>query len=391
MRRLSAQYVITNTGAPAKRAVISAEDDGTVISIDQGIESLRETQSVEFFNGIIIPGFVNCHCHLELSHMKGSVAEGTGLENFIMHVRDARNSIPVDEISAAQQADNILSDEGVVLCADVCNTSLTFNIKKKSRIQYHNFLEVFGIDPKKAVKRMDEITAVAGEADRTGLGYSISPHSAYSVSLPLFRLIKEKSKMNRVTTIHFMETSAEALFLSDHSGPLRKSYEASGLLPENILAPDEHATAILDEVTTAGNLILVHNTFADPETVNRVKKRGRTFWCLCPGSNMYIEKKMPPVEMLMSAGCDIVIGTDSLASNKNLSILAELKLIQRFFQSVPLQELIRWATSNGAEALGEGNIFGKIEPGKKPGLLLLENADLFNFKLLPETIVTRLV
>jgi len=285
----------------------------------------------------------------------------------------------------------MLSDEGVVLCADVCNTSLTFNIKKKSRIQYHNFLEVFGIDPKKAVKRMDEITAVAGEADRTGLAYSISPHSAYSVSLPLFRLIKEKSKMNRVTTIHFMETSAEALFLLDHSGPLRKSYEASGLLPENILTPTDHAIAILDEVTTAGNLILVHNTFADPETVNRVKKRGRTFWCLCPGSNMYIEKKMPPVEMLMTAGCDIVIGTDSLASNKNLSILAELKLIQRFFQSVPLQELIRWATSNGAEALGEGNIFGKIEPGKKPGLLLLENADLFNFKLLPETTVTRLV
>jgi len=391
MRRLSAQYVITNTGVPAKRAVISAEDDGTIISIEEGIESLKDPQSVEFYNGIIIPGFVNCHCHLELSHMKGSVAEGTGLENFIMHVRDTRNNIPVDGISAAQQTDNLLSDEGVVLCADVCNTSLTFNIKKKSRIQYHNFLEVFGIDPQKAGKRMDEIEAVTGDAKRMGLSYSITPHSAYSVSLPLFRLIKEKSKMNRVTTIHFMETSAEALFLSDHSGSLRKSYEASGLLPDNILLPADHATTILDEITTTGNLLLVHNTFADAETVKRVKKRGRTFWCLCPGSNMYIEKKMPPVEMLMNEGCDLVIGTDSLASNKSLSILSELKLIQKYFPSVPLQELIRWATINGAEALGEDNNFGKIEPGKKPGLLLLENADLINFKLLPETNVTRLV
>jgi imidazolonepropionase-like amidohydrolase len=106
---------------------------------------------------------------------------------------------------------------------------------------------------------------------------------------------------------------------------------------------------------------------------------------------MYIEKKMPPVELLMNEGCDIVIGTDSPASNKNLSILAELKLIQRFFPSIPLQELIRWATINGAEALDEDNIFGKIEPGKKPGILLLENADLLNFRLLPETTVTRLV
>jgi len=391
MRRLSAQYVITNTGAPAKRAVISAEDDGTIISIEPGIESLRDPQSVEFFNGIIIPGFVNCHCHLELSHMKGSFAEGTGLENFIMHIRDARNNIPVDEISAAQQTDKLLSDEGVVLCADVCNTSLTFNIKKKSRIQYHNFLEVFGTDPQKAGKRMDEIEVVAVDAERMGLSYSITPHSAYSVSLPLFRLIKEKSKMNRVTTIHFMETSSEALFLSDHSGLLRKSYEASGLLPDNILVPADHATTILDEMTTAGNLLLVHNTFADSETVKRVKKRGRTFWCLCPGSNLYIEKKMPPVEMLMKEGCDLVIGTDSLASNKSLSILSELKLIQKYFPSIPLQELIRWATISGAEALGEDNNFGKIVPGKKPGLLLLENADLINFKLLPETTVTRLV
>ncbi len=153
----------------------------------------------------------------------------------------------------------------------------------------------------------------------------------------------------------------------------------------------DHATAILDEVTRAGNLILVHNTFADAETVNRVKKRGRTYWCLCPGSNMYIEKKMPPVEMLMTEGCDIVIGTDSLASNRSLSILSELKLIQNYFPSIPLQELIRWSTIKGAEALGEDNNFGKIEPGKKPGLLLLENTDLLNFKLLPETTVTRLV
>jgi cytosine/adenosine deaminase-related metal-dependent hydrolase len=374
MRRLSAQYVITNTGAPAKRAVISAEDDGTIISIEPEIESLRDPQSVEFFNGIIVPGFINCHCHLELSHMKGSVAEGTGLENFIMHVRDARNNIPVDEISAAQQTDNLLSDEGVVLCADVCNTSLTFNIKKKSRIQYHNFLEVFGIDPQNAGKRIDEIAEVAVEADSRGLAYSITPHSAYSVSLPLFQLIREKSIMNRVTSIHFMESPAEKHFLSDH-----------------IFAPADHASAILDEVTRAGNLILVHNTFTDVETVNRVKKRGRTYWCLCPGSNMYIEKKMPPVDMLMTEGCNIVIGTDSLASNRSLSILAELKLIQNYFPSIPLQELIRWSTINGAEALGEDNNFGKIEPGKKPGLLLLENTDLLNFKLLPETTVTRLV
>ena len=95
--------------------------------------------------------------------------------------------------------------------------------------------------------------------------------------------------------------------------------------------------------------------------------------------------------MLISEGCEIVIGTDSLASNNKLSILSELKILQEHFPSVPLEELVRWATINGARALCEDKKFGKIEPGMKPGLLLLENADLVNFKLLPETTAVRLV
>lgn len=391
MRHLSAQYVITNSGTPLKRAVISAEEDGTIISIEENNGLLKEKQSVEFYNGIIIPGFVNCHCHLELSHLKGSIHKGTGLGNFIMQVRETRKNVGADEISAARSADDRLLKEGIVLCADVCNTSATFEIKKNSIVQYHNFLEVFGIDPQKAGKRMDEITAVAGQADKLSLKYSIVPHSVYAVSLSLLRLIKERSKENSVTTIHFMETDAEALLLEDHSGPLKESYETSGLLPEKPELPFDHVSAILDEVAVNGNLILVHNTYTKNSIVKNIRKRGNTYWCLCPGSNMYIENRMPPVDMLISEGCDIVVGTDSLASNDDLSILSELKLIRQYFPAVSLEVLVRWATINGAKALGEDRNYGEIVPGKKPGLLLLENADLINFKLLPETTVTRLL
>lgn len=391
MRRFSAQFIFTNTGLPLKRAVISTEDDGTIISIEENEGLLRESNSVEFHNGIMVPGFVNCHCHLELAHMKGVIPEGTGLSDFIMYVRNSRGINPDEDLSLTRKTDKIMSDEGIVLCADVCNTPLTFNIKKNSRIKYINLLEVFGIDAVKASKRMDDISAIEKFVQESGLPYSVVPHSAYSVSLPLLRLIKEKTKNNIITSIHFMETGAEAVFLSGHTGPLRKSYEDSGLLPENIQVPADHISAILDEVTLSGNLILVHNTFAESHIVREIRKRGNTFWCLCPGSNMYIESKLPPVEMLMSEGCEIIVGTDSPASNKTLSILSELKLISQHFPSVSLEEMIRWATINGARALNEDDNFGKIVPGKKPGLLLLENVDLVNFKLLPETIVTRLV
>jgi cytosine/adenosine deaminase-related metal-dependent hydrolase len=390
MRRLSAQFIITNTGAPLKRGIVTV-DNGTIIKVENTNGSLTESQSVEFYNGIIIPGFVNCHCHLELSHLKGAVPPETGLGEFLIQLQKVRVNNPDVIISSAMSADTDQYNQGIELCADICNTSLTFGIKRKSRIRYINLLEVFGTDPEQAAGRMNEIIDLSGEAAGSGLTCFITPHTVYAVSLPLFRLIKEKTSQNRVTSIHFMETEGESSFVSDHSGPLLESFDKAKMLPGELKTAESITSTILNEVTSSGNLVLVHNTYADRETVKQIQTRKNIFWCLCPNANLYIENKIPPADMLLSEGCDIVTGTDSLASNGKLSILSELITLQQYYPSLNLQELIRWATINGARALGEDQDFGSIEPGKKPGLLLLQNADLINFRLLPETTVTRLI
>ncbi len=391
MKRLSSQYVITNAGPSLKRAIINTEDDGTIISIEKTEGDLTEKHTVEFYNGIIIPGFVNCHCHLELSHLKGTIAEGGGLGPFIEQVRNIRKESAESIIKSASQADNGMFRAGIVLCADVCNTSDTFKLKKESSIMYINMLEVFGINPDRAHRSIDEISAVAKIASDMKLRFYIIPHSSYSMSLSLLRLLKEITSRNKVTSIHFMETPAEKSFLEDHSGMLMSSYKSSGLLPSKLETVNSHSDAILNELTLSGNLILVHNTFADRETVRTVKRRENIFWCLCPNSNYYIEKAIPPVTMLLEEDCELVIGTDSLASNTRLDILSELITLQLNYPSLGIEDLVAWATINGARALGEEKYFGTIEPGKKPGLLLLQNVDLINMKLLPGSYVTRLV
>lgn len=391
MKRFSAQYVLTNSGPLLKRAVITTGDDGTIIYVEDTGGNLKESRELEYYNGLIVPGFVNCHAHLELSHLKGAIPEGTGLPGFLDGIRTLRDFNSEEILSSASSADSYMHDEGIVLCADICNTSDTFRLKKKSHIRYINLPEVFGIDPEKAVKRMDEINKVAAAAEESGLIYYVVPHSAYSVSLSLFRLLKEKTKNNRIISIHFMESEAERQFFTDSNSPLFKSYEESGLLHGGLQVPKDHTDAVLNEMTLSGNLILVHNAYAEKEIVEKIYSRGNTFWCLCPGSNLYIENRIPPLEMLISEGCEIVIGTDSLASNHELSILSELKILQENFPSLNPEDLIRWATINGAKALYEAETYGKIAPGMKPGLLLLENLDLVNFKLLPETSVKRLI
>jgi len=352
MKRFSAQYIITNSGPVLKRAIISTEDDGTIISVDDTGGDLKETNSVEFYNGIIIPGFVNCHSHLELSHLKGVVAQNSGLGVFIDHIRSSR-AISSDRIlSSASSADKDMYNSGISLCADICNTSDTFLIKGESKIRYISLLEVFGIDPDKASGRMEEIIRVSQKAEEMNLPFSLVPHSTYSVSLTLFRTLLGMSMKNKVTSIHFMESAGEKEFLVNKSGPLMISYRKSGLLPSTLETVKDHAAAVLNEVTGSGNLILVHNTFADRHTIRSVMKRKNLYWCLCPGSNAYIETSIPPVNLLLEEGCEIVIGTDSLASNIKLDILGELIALQSDFPDLAVEDLVRWATLNGAKALG---------------------------------------
>jgi cytosine/adenosine deaminase-related metal-dependent hydrolase len=391
MKHFSAQYIFTNEGPPLKRGIVTVENDGTITGVEDSGGNLSEKESVEFHNGIIVPGFVNCHCHLELSHMKDLIPPKKGLAEFLKNFKIRREEGGENITASVSCADNEMYRDGVVVCADICNTRITFDIKKKSRIKYINLLEVFGIDPEKADRRIDEIKQLLSIARDYRIPSWLVPHSAYSLSLTLFSLLRAETESNKITSVHFMETDCEKSFLQFNDGPIFDSFKESGLEVDGLETVEDLETAILNEITPSGNLILVHNTFADRTIIKKIKKRENLYWCLCPNANLYIEDKVPPVDLLIEEDCLIVTGTDSLASNSRLSILEELKTLHEYHPWVPLQDLIRWATINGAMALGEEAEYGSIKPGKKPGLLLLQDIDLHKIQLLPESNVVRLI
>lgn len=391
MKRFSAQYIITNTGSALKKGIVTTNDDGKIINVEDTGGILQENESVRFYNGIIIPGFVNCHCHLELSYLKRVIPSGTGLAGFIRLIRDSATNYAPDSALPLISACEEMYREGINLCADICNSAISFSVKKQGRIKFINLIEVFGINPDKVQKRLDEISKVTKSADEAGLLWYMVPHSTYSVSKPLFNELKKKTRANKVTSIHFMESESENIFLERNDGPLMDSYKNSGLTGSSVQTVRSHTSAILNDITRSGNLILVHNTFADLQTVMELEQRENLFWCICPNSNLYIENRLPPVRLLMDEGCKITLGTDSLASNSKLSILEELKTVQKAFPEIPLTNLIYWATANGAKALGEEKTYGSIEAGMNPGLLLLQDLDLHNMKLLPGSSIERLI
>ena len=152
MRKIAANYIFPVSGPPLKNGIVEVDPSGKIINVIDTKGSLRETAGLEFYNGIITPGFVNAHCHLELSYMKNRIPEKCGLDQFVFHLTKIRNETSEYIHNAIENSHNEMIRNGIVAVGDISNTSDSFPIKLGSNIKYHTFLEIFGRKPGDADK-----------------------------------------------------------------------------------------------------------------------------------------------------------------------------------------------------------------------------------------------
>ena len=373
------------------RAILTFDQDGRLTDIEADASKLDSIHGIEFFSGILVPGLVNAHCHLELSYLKGAIPPGTGLEGFVHRIAQVRHELPEEErVRLADVQDTVMRQEGVIAVGDICNDAFTFPVKQRSKIHYHNFIELFGSDPSVAGRAFAHGQQVAEQADRARLAYSLTPHATYSLSEPLFEQIVTANPVSKPLSIHFMESEAERQ-LFRNEGPFADRFRREGLVVDwtHFHSPAGRLVASIPAETP---LLLIHNTFVSEEDIDLIQGHfHEVTWVVCPRSNDYIEGSFPPVDLLQRKGCRIAIGTDSLSSNTSLSLIEELKLLSRRKPEIPFEELIKWQTWNGAQALGIGSWAGSFEPGKSPGAVLVDHIDWNRMTLTSESTARRIL
>lgn len=384
---LSADCIIPIEGQACFNSVLVVEDDGTIEGIYTKNELTGPLYEIIHYNGILCPGFVNTHCHLELSWAKGLFSEGEGLDYFIWQLGKFRKSVSeAYNRKAIEKAASEMIQSGIVATADIANGDHTLDLKSKNTHYFHTFIEVFGSDPASADAIFEKAAQLKAGFNNQSLAASIVPHATYSLSDELFRLIAKSGK-GELLTIHHQENEDENGFYKDGSGPVSARRKAFN---PNIPAysgtgkrPMESIAAYFDPKQ---KLLLVHNTVSAQMDIEFVQGYfSEPYWCLCPNANLFIEKKLPDIDLFRKNNCKITIGTDSLASNHQLSILEEIKTIQQYFPLIPLTELLKWSTLNGAEFLSQEQKLGSFVKGKRPGVVLIENADINTLQLKPET------
>ncbi|MCB0568986.1 MAG: amidohydrolase family protein, partial [Phaeodactylibacter sp.] len=141
MRKYTADYIFPVASHPIRKGVVIVDDQGKVLALGQRED--YDPASLETYTGIIVPGFINTHCHLELSHMKGMAPTGTGLLPFLKTVVNFRD-ISMEEIQdAIEKADREMYEGGIVAVGDISNKLDTAAQKEKSPIHYYTFVEMF--------------------------------------------------------------------------------------------------------------------------------------------------------------------------------------------------------------------------------------------------------
>ncbi len=381
MIKTGAEFIYPLNGPPIRKGIVIQEDNGIILDVLAQDHPEYSQEGVQWLDGFLCPGFINMHCHLDLSALKGRIPEKTGLDHFIRHLMREQTQVSLEEIlRAASRADEEMLHSGIVAVLDITGNPAIWEVKKRSSLWYHQTLEVFGTDPRQAGQKMTEAhnNYRLLQNHFADAQLSVSPHAPYSVSDELFALIfRHAQEYGHLISIHHLENEDELQYYLLGTGAIRDRQAYFGIHQTSVfpkgMRPAEFLRSLPDYPQ---KLVFVHNTSANREDIEGILRHtGSPWFCWCPSANLYIENCLPDPEVFAMAEEHICLGTDSLASNHQLSILEEMKCILSRYPVIETETMLKWACLNGARALGIDPWAGSLERGKAPGLLLITDPE----------------
>ncbi|MGN0189431.1 MAG: amidohydrolase family protein [Candidatus Cryptobacteroides sp.] len=379
--RIAAKYLyLSGKDAPVMNGFVEVDDEGLILRT--GIVPDPSEEDL-WIDGAVVPGFVNAHCHLELSHLKGKFTRLSGMAGFIDQINSLRDSSSrEDKIRCLENWMDRMWDSGVSAMADISNCDDSFAVKSTSPMYTRTFIELFGSEPEDCGAVMEGAYRLLEKARRSGIDASITPHSCYTMSPQLLCAAAKAGLGSGFLSYHSQESRQEEDMIRTGTGELADNRRRYGMSMPPVCGTSS-LEYFLDTVGSpapgegpAPHLLLVHNICLSEEDAKAaLAKFKNVYWAVCPMSNLFIHNALPPIGLMRRLGLKITVGTDSLSSNDDLDMVKEMYCLQSNFPEVSLGEILRWSTLNGAEFLGKENELGSIEAGKRPGLVALCELD----------------
>lgn len=377
-KRVTAEFVYTlESPQPIRNGYVEYDEtDGTIISVG----SCAEGETVE--PGALVPGFVNAHCHVELSHLHKKFRKGTGMAGFIDQINELRDWAGREaKAQLVQEWMDKMWADGVSAMADISNDDSSFDVKSGHKMYTRTFLEVFGSEPHMCEGVMAEVTELGRVADKAGIDAVPTPHSCYTMSPQLLSASAAAGLAKGYLSYHSQESQEEEDLLRSGSGAMYENRKRSGMSTPPVTG-ESSLKYFLDRLADAKpapydeHILLVHNVCLAQDDIDAAKKvMNNVYWAVCPLSNIFIHNALPPIPLMRRNGLAITLGTDSLSSNDDLDMVKEMYCLHANFPEVPMSEILTWASMNGAAFLSKEDTLGSLSAGKKPGVVRISEID----------------
>ena len=353
MKIFTAKYLFDGERLLENMAVVISNN--TVVDIDSTdiIKKIYNTLELkDFGEGVLFPGFVNLHTHLELSYLKSRLPIKRGFVEWLKKIiLTKKEHVDKDNIEKAMQYGiEELYKSGVRVVGDISNTLASCPFLEQAMPKSTVFFENYGLKKEKACEAKENLNMIMEINAKKYKKITIAPaaHSVYSTNGCLIDCTANFDS-RLPFSMHFLESRYEKDFLLS-KGELFEMLNNFGLIDERL-----NYKSIFDYMNSVAalreNTIFVHCVYADENELKKIKRLNSTV-CLCLRSNDYISGRFPNVYAVEKSRVNIGIGTDSLASNWSLNFLDELRFIYKNFNRLNPENIFKWSVSGGANALG---------------------------------------
>jgi cytosine/adenosine deaminase-related metal-dependent hydrolase len=335
-------------------------------------------RTIDLPDAVVLPGLVNAHTHLELSHLAGAVAPAESFVAWVRAMLGVRFGAPASVAAVADAVVGAIGQmeaTGTAGVGDIGNTDVAVLPLAASSLCGVHFREALGFKAADAARvagetRLGAVLAQTRLAEQgcRRIAASVAPHAPYSTSARLIQALTSGMSVGGpvpaypVSSIHLGESPEEIEFLASGTGPFRALLADLGAWDDTWEPPGLAPVAYLQQLEALHDrLLVVHGTQLSAGELGALADAGATL-VLCPRSNQWVGAGVPPVADAFGSGVRIAIGTDSLASVDDLNLFAELAHLRQIAPRVPAASLLRAATLGGARALA-CDALGVLAPG----------------------------
>jgi cytosine/adenosine deaminase-related metal-dependent hydrolase len=364
---IKAKYLVPNPETCIENGAVAVKGSKIFrIGAFEEIERLEGIEkSIHLGNAVILPGLINTHTHLDLTHLHDRIKPTQNFTHWVFQLVGARiRWKDEDYLSSIKTGIQLCIESGTTTVADISHTGHSFSALKNSPLRKVVYREVIGLNPDHAMdilnKTQSELSGVSEDALlKTGL----SPHAPYSTSKELYQATaRHSSKTGMPLCTHIAETNDEIEFLTKGTGNFPVLLQKLRALADGWRAPGLTSIHYLDKMGFLNTApLLIHCNYVTDEEISIIRSHNSNV-AFCPRSHNFFGHTHHPVQKLLDAGVTVGLGTDSLASNDTLSILDEMKFLFHHYSLSP-KTILSLATINGAKAVGLDSITGQIKEG----------------------------